>query len=59
LTHHPTRCPRAPESDRFPEDIRELLYGKGKNKYRILFTIRNQDVVALYVHHAAGKELEP
>ena len=59
LTRHPTRCPLAAESDRFPEDIRELLYGKRKNKYRILFTIRNEDVVVLYVQHAARQELEP
>jgi plasmid stabilization system protein ParE len=56
LTRQPTRCPRAAESDRFPE---ELLYGKRKNKYRILFTIRNEDVVVLFVHHGARKELEP
>jgi plasmid stabilization system protein ParE len=59
LTRQPTRCPRAAESDRFPEELRELLYGKRNNKYRILFTIRDQDVVVLYVHHAARKELEP
>ena len=59
LTQHPTRCPRAAESHKFPEELRELLYGKRKNKYRIIFTIRDNDVVVLYVHHAARKELEP
>jgi plasmid stabilization system protein ParE len=59
LTRQPTRCPRAAESDRFPEELRELLYGKRDNKYRILFTIRDQDVVVLSVQHAARKELEP
>jgi plasmid stabilization system protein ParE len=58
LTQHPTRCPRAPESDRFPEELRELLYGKRKNKYRIIFTIRNQDVVVLFIHHAARGEVD-
>ena len=59
LTRHPLRCPRAAESDRFPEELRELLYGKRKNKYRIIFTIRGSEVVVLYVHHSARKELEP
>jgi plasmid stabilization system protein ParE len=59
LTRHPSRCPLAAESPRFPFEIRQLLYGKRKNKYRILFTIRNDDVVVLYVHHGARKELEP
>jgi ParE toxin of type II toxin-antitoxin system, parDE len=59
LTRQPTRCPRAAESEKFPEELRELLYGKGKSKYRIIFAIRDEDVVVLYVHHAARKELEP
>jgi plasmid stabilization system protein ParE len=61
LTRHPRRCPVARESEKFPEEIRELLYGKRKqkNKYRILFTIREDLVVILYVHHASRKELEP
>jgi plasmid stabilization system protein ParE len=59
LIHQPLRCPRAAESDKFPEDLRELLYGTRNNKYRILFTIRNDDVVVLYIQHAARKELEP
>jgi plasmid stabilization system protein ParE len=61
LKQHPTRCPRAPESHKFPEEIRELVYGKRKhkNKYRIIFTIREDTVVILYVYHSAKDELEP
>lgn len=59
LIRHPTRCPLAAESDRFPEEIRVLLYGRRSNKYRILFAIRGADVVVLHVHHAARQELEP
>ena len=59
LPRRPSRCPRATESDKFPEELRELLYGKRNSKYRIVFAIRNEDVVVLYVHHAARKELEP
>ncbi len=42
LTQHPTRCPRAAESDKFPEELRQLLYGKRKNKHRIIFAIRDR-----------------
>jgi plasmid stabilization system protein ParE len=59
LTYQPSRCPLAAENPKFPFEIRELLYGKRKNKHRIIFTIRNDDVVVLYVHHGACKELEP
>jgi plasmid stabilization system protein ParE len=59
LTRQPLRCPRAAESHKFREELRELLYGKRKNKYRIIFTVRNAEVVVLYVHHSARKELEP
>jgi hypothetical protein len=58
LTQQPLRCPLATESDKFPEEPRDLLFGKRKNKYRIILAIRNDDVV-LYVHHAARQELEP
>jgi plasmid stabilization system protein ParE len=59
LTRQPLRCPRARESDKFPEELRELLYGKKKNKYRIIFSIREDEVVVLFVHHSARRDLEP
>ena len=61
LTKHPNRCPVARESRKFPEKIQELVYGKAKHKhkYRILFTIREDTVVILFVYHSARKEIEP
>ena len=61
LKRLPGRCPIARESVRFPEEIRELVYGKTrhKHKYRILFTIRGEDVVILYVYHSSREELNP
>ena len=43
------------------EDIRELIYGKRKhkNKYRILYAIRQDVVAILYIHHSARDEIEP
>jgi plasmid stabilization system protein ParE len=61
LTQHPQRCPIARESSKFPEEIREMIYGKRKhkNKYRILFTIRQDTVAILYIHHSAREDIEP
>jgi plasmid stabilization system protein ParE len=40
LEKQPLRCPLAAENDKFPQEIRELLYGRRKkHKYRIVFEI--------------------
>jgi plasmid stabilization system protein ParE len=62
LRQYPLRCPLATENEKFPEEIRELLYGRsGKrtHKHRIIFTIRDDAVHVLYVRHTARDELEP
>ncbi len=59
LTSHPLLYPVAAENAKFPDEIREMLYGKRQNKYRIVFTIRDDTVVVLYVHHGARDELGP
>jgi hypothetical protein len=38
LSELPHRCPLAPESKEFPFEVRQLLYGRKPNAYRILFT---------------------
>jgi hypothetical protein len=43
----PGRCPLAPENDYFPQEIRQLLYGRGRQVYRVLFTITNDTVSVL------------
>lgn len=60
LEKQPRRCPIAAESDKFPEEIRELLYGRRRSgKHRILFKIEGNTVYVLYVRHTARDELEP
>lgn len=59
LERQPLRCPLAEENDRFPEEIRVLLHGKRHAKYRIVFTVREDAVVVLYVRHSARDELQP
>jgi plasmid stabilization system protein ParE len=57
----PKRCPLAPENEYFSQEIRQLLYGKGKNLYRILFTIiesKNPPIVRiLHIRHSAQETL--
>ncbi len=55
LSFSPQRCARAPESDKFQEELRQLLYGK----YRILFSVQSNTVRILHVRHSARKPLQP
>ena len=59
LTNHPERCPLAPENEYFEEEIRHLLYGRRHGVYRILFTIQEETVFVLAVHHGARQPLQP
>jgi plasmid stabilization system protein ParE len=56
LQEKPLRCSLAIENDIFSE-VRQLLYGKLKNIYRVLFTIRETRVHILYVRHSAQAPL--
>ena len=53
----PQRCALAPENDALTEEIRQLIYGKSRNKYRILFTIREDIVFVLHVRHRSQAPL--
>ncbi|WP_217650593.1 type II toxin-antitoxin system RelE/ParE family toxin [Spirulina major] len=61
LTTMPNRCSLAPENDKFSQDIRQLIYGKGRNAYRILFTVLDQQnpptVRILPIRHASRPPL--
>jgi plasmid stabilization system protein ParE len=57
LQEKPQRCALAVEHEVFSEEVRQLLYGKPKNIYRVLFTIRDNTVYALYVRHSAQAPL--
>jgi plasmid stabilization system protein ParE len=59
LQEKPQRCTLAVEHEIFPEEVRQLMYGKAKNTYRILFSIRNMTVFVLYVRHGAQSPLTP
>lgn len=53
LEQFPNRCGLAPETKYFKDGIRQLLHGRGRHKYRILFTIWRGEVHVLHVRHAA------
>ena len=53
LQDKPKRFALARENDDFPEEIRQIVYGKSRNKYRIIFTIREDIVYILYLRHSA------
>ena len=57
----PKRCPLARENKYFSQEIRQILYGRGRNSYCILFTIvEGKDVSTvriLHIRHAAQQTL--
>lgn len=57
LENMPSRCSLAFENSFFDEEIRQLVYGKGRNAYRILFTIVDDSVQIIFVRHAAQKPM--
>lgn len=59
LSKLPARCPLAPESAIFDREIRYLFHGKGRELYRVYFTIEQDRVHVLHVRHRARKPLGP
>lgn len=57
LQDFPARCPLAPENGHFAEEIRQLLYGRRRDRYRILFTIGEESVHVLHIRHGAQRYL--
>lgn len=61
LSQIPKRCPLARENEYFSQEIRQLLYGRGRNLYRILFTILEEQEVStvriLHIRQASQQTL--
>ena len=59
LKNLPARCPKASESADVEQEIRQLLYGKRGNMYRILFVIvENESLVrVIHIRHTAQQRL--
>lgn len=59
LKTFPARCALAPENEFFRQEMRQLLYGKGRNIYRIIFTVQDDAVSILHIRHGAQEVLKP
>ncbi len=59
LEDDPHRYPAADEAADLGLDLRELLFGRGRNVYRVLFTIDGETVNVHRVRHAAQDRLQP
>jgi len=48
----PNRCSLARENNNFSQEIRQLIYGRGRNSYRVIFTILEaQDMTTVRILH--------
>ncbi len=57
LESHPGRYPLAPESDYLGGNVRQLLYGKRRGVYRVLYRVDADCVYVLRVRHGARRFL--
>jgi plasmid stabilization system protein ParE len=61
LSVMPSRCSFARENKYFSQEIRQLLYGRGRNSYRILFTILEIEEVhtvrILHIRHSSQQSI--
>jgi plasmid stabilization system protein ParE len=59
LETNPLLYPEADEATELGLDLRELLYGRRRSKYRVLFTVDDPMVNIHCVRHAAQDRLAP
>ncbi len=52
LSTLPQRWPVASESEIYPEQIRQMLFGKGTSVYRVLFTIVEDEITVLHIRRS-------
>lgn len=52
----PEAHPYARENELHPIELRQLVFGRGAYKYRIIFTVRTEDVVVLDIRRCAQEE---
>jgi len=60
LATNPQRCGLSRETDRFPFQVYEFLYGRGKKKsHRALFRIVAYKVLILTTRHVSQRDIGP
>jgi len=58
LDHFPERCAFAPEPGLRQKGVRQLLYGRGRGIYRILYLIKDEYVEILTIRHSHRRPIE-
>ncbi len=57
LSQNPDRCPMARESSKVNRELRELLFGRRPNVFRVIFSIRDDLVHVLRIRRAQRRFL--
>ncbi len=57
LDTNPQRCPRAREHRKVPVELREILFGRRPNVYRVIFLIDGDTVRVLRIRRAQRRPL--
>lgn len=56
LSELPWRCSLAYESHAFDMEVRQMLFGTGRDKYRVLYTVEGDEV---RIHHVRNTRQQP
>jgi plasmid stabilization system protein ParE len=59
LDYFPESHPYARENESHDIELRQLVFGRGRDKYRVIFTVKESDVVVLDIRHAAREGHPP
>jgi hypothetical protein len=59
LENMPESCPLAAEAEVLGIELRELLFGKRRGVYRILFTVEGDVAKVLHIRRASRDWLKP
>jgi mRNA-degrading endonuclease RelE of RelBE toxin-antitoxin system len=57
LGENPDRCALAPESKKLRRDLRQLLFGRKPNVFRVIFSIHEDEVEVVRIRRASRRPL--
>ncbi len=57
LSVNPGRCVLAPENPKSKRTLHQYLFGKGRNVFRVVFTIEDDTVWIIRIRRAARKQM--